>query len=270
MQSRGRECDPAVDAAWSRILAQLAQIEQDYRITILYACESGSRAWGFASQDSDFDVRFIFTRPLMEYLRLRPAKDAFDLHAPGELDLGGWDIRKACELMRKSNAPLLEWLDSPIIYRADEVVSHELIQLRTVYFDARKAAYHYLSLAANVFSSYLDDERPKRKKYLYVLRPLAGIRFIQLHMAQPPTQLARVLEQIDWSGDDLSAVNQLIAQKKAGDELDRGPRDQTLDRLIRRGLSEAESAAQQMPVNDISTDQLDQLIHKAILDDRSS
>lgn len=227
----------------------LDEIEAQRDLRVVYACESGSRAWGFASGDSDFDVRVIFVRPAETYLRLRPPKDAFDIMGEGELDLGGWDIRKAAELMRKPNPPLLEWLDSPIVYRADGQVSDELIRLRSVYFDAKKSAHHYLSMAKRVFESYLGDPMPKRKKYLYALRPLACIRYIELHGEQPPTAMPEVLKQIDWDEASIAAVDRLIQQERAGDELGAGPRDVVLDNLITSGPARAGQAIEQLQPN---------------------
>jgi len=264
-RERGEGVDAAVDRERPRILAALAALEREYNFRVVYACESGSRAWGFASVDSDFDVRFIYVRPVADYLRLRPPVDAFDVQAERELDLGGWDIRKAAELMRKSNPPLLEWLDSPIVYRADDVVTPELIRLRSVYFDAKKAVYHYLSMAKRVYDTYLDETQPKRKKYLYVLRPLACMRYIAMHRTQPPTRFVLVLERIDWSSDAMQAVDELVRAKCAGDELGRAPRNQVLDELIRAELAEAEESATALPPNNVGNQALDHLIQLGVL-----
>ena len=96
---------------------QLDEIESVHNVSILYAVESGSRAWGFASPDSDFDVRFLYVRPVLDYLRIRPMRDVIELPLTGDLDTNGWDIVKALNLFRSSNPALLEWLRSPIIYR---------------------------------------------------------------------------------------------------------------------------------------------------------
>lgn len=264
-QAQGVGIDPAVDAIRPEILRLLAHIEQEHDLRIVYACESGSRAWGFASGNSDFDIRFIFIRPATAYLRLRPPTDAFDLPADGDLDAGGWDIRKTAELMRRSNPPLLEWLDSPIVYRADGDISDALIRLRSIYFDPKKAAYHYLSMANSVFQSYLDDLEPKRKKYLYALRPLAAIRYIELHNAQPPTVMSQTLAAINWPAQAMAAITKLVEQKKAGEELGCGPRDPVLDEHIQQALAHGETVAAALPINNVSTQQLDELIHQAIL-----
>src|SRR5947208_3039805 len=100
-----------------RIELQLDEIETRHNATILYAVESGSRAWGFASENSDYDVRFIYIRPIRDYLRIQPIRDVIELPIVDDLDVNGWDITKALNLFRSSNPPLLEWLNSSIIYR---------------------------------------------------------------------------------------------------------------------------------------------------------
>ena len=233
---------------------------------MLFACESGSRAWGFASTDSDFDVRFIYTRPIESYLQLRPPKDAFDLHTDKDYDLAGWDIRKTAELLRKSNPPLLEWLDSPIIYEADERITPKLIGLRNTYFDPKKTAFHYLSLGAGIWGKYISgDPNPKRKKYLYILRPLACIRYIELHRTQPPTLFDQVLAGIDWPAEAMDAVHRLVTAKRAAEELGQMPADPVFSCYIPRWIEEAKHAAEALPTNDITTTALDELIWDALL-----
>lgn len=263
---QGFGIDEAVDRVRPEVSHRLREVEQQRGLRVLFACESGSRAWGFASRDSDFDVRFIFVRPAAQYLRLNPPKDAFDLHQDQDFDLAGWDIRKAAELMRRCNPPLLEWLDSPIIYQADDTITPRMIELRDVYFDAKKAAHHYLSLAAGVWKKYIEnDPNPVRKKYLYVLRPLACIRYIELHRKQPPTLFESVLEAIDWGDPALDAVAALIEQKRTAEELDSQPADAVLTNHIAESLIEAEQIANALPVKQTPTQMLDELIHLAVL-----
>ena len=265
----GLGIDAAVDAARPEIARRLRAVERDRGLRVLFACESGSRAWGFASTDSDFDVRFIYTMPVKSYLQLRPPKDAFDMHMDGDYDLAGWDIRKTAELLRKSNPPLLEWLDSPILYEADARIAPRLVALREMYFDPKKTSYHYLSLAAGIWKKYLaDDPTPKRKKYLYILRPLACIRFIELHNAQPPTLFDTVLEAIDWPAEAMDAVARLVASKRAAEELGQMPADPVFTNYIPRWLDDAEKTAAQLPANDTPTAELDTLIWDALLPGR--
>lgn len=264
--AQGLGIDSAVDAARPEIDRRLRKVEADRGLRVLFACESGSRAWGFASTDSDFDVRFIYVRPTEDYLKLNPPKDAFDLHQDQDFDLAGWDIRKTAELMRRCNPPLMEWLDSPIIYESDDVIAPRLIELRKVYFDPKKAAHHYLSLAAGIWKKYIKDEaHPVRKKYLYVLRPLACIRFIDLHRKQPPTLFDSVLEQIDWDVNVRDSLSELIEQKRAAKEMGSQPADPMLTAHTRRCLEAAEAVAHSLPVNETPTQALNEMINLAVL-----
>lgn len=264
--NRGVGIDPAVDRVRPEVARRLREVEKDRYLHVLFACESGSRAWGFASTDSDFDVRFIFVRPVDHYLRLIPPKDAFDLHQDQDFDLAGWDIRKTAELMRRCNPPLMEWLDSPIIYEADELVTPRLLELRAIYFDAKKALHHYLSLAAGIWKKYIQEEaNPVRKKYLYVLRPLACIRYIEMHLTQPPTLFDAVLDAIDWDESVRDAIAALIEQKRAAGELGSQPADPVLTRHIGLSLDEAERVAEAMPVNETPTQALNDMINLAVL-----
>src|SRR5690606_19278768 len=98
---------------------KLCQIESENEIKILYACESGSRAWGFPSPNSDYDVRFIYVQHLDWHLSMKDHKDSIDLPINKDLDIGGWEIKKALGLLWRSNPPLLEWLNSPIVYQVN-------------------------------------------------------------------------------------------------------------------------------------------------------
>ena len=269
-QATGLDIDTEVDAIRSVAASRLRRVEQEHRLRVLFACESGSRAWGFASRDSDFDVRFIFVRPAADYLRLRPPPDAFDIQGTDDsdvdLDLAGWDIRKAAELMRKSNGPLFEWLESPIIYEQDGNVAPRLIALRNEYFDPKKSIHHYLSLAGGVWKKYLADRPdPIRKKYLYSLRPLACVRYIDRHRRQPPTCFESVLRAIDLDNETLGAVMRLLEQKRNHLELGRGPADPVLNRWIIDALKKGEHLALSMPGSSADTSNLDRLIADAIL-----
>lgn len=119
------------------IKEKLRELEQQHHIKILYACESGSRAWGFPSPDSDFDVRFIYARRINDYLNIAEAKEVIDLPVNEVLDIGGWDLKKALKLFLKSNGPLYEWLQSPVVYVDDCGFAQELRELASKYFSMR-------------------------------------------------------------------------------------------------------------------------------------
>lgn len=201
------------------ILQKLFEMEQSENIKILYACESGSRAWGFASPDSDFDVRFIYARPLDNYLSIADASDTVVFPVDEVLDIGGWDIKKALKLFLKSNGPLFEWLQSPIVYRQTPSFSDDLQKLMPVYFSLRSAANHYLSMAYNTFRDNLQSDQVKMKRYFYALRPVLACLWIIERQSIPPMEFQhlRVLitePQVQHSIDELME-QKLLANEKA-------------------------------------------------------
>ncbi len=139
-----------------RIFQQLEIIEADKDVRILYACESGSRAWGFPSKDSDFDVRFIYVHPTSWYLSIDDKRDVIEKNIDDCLDISGWELRKALRLFRKSNPPLLEWLQSPVVYLEKHKTADKLRDLRVVYFSPKSCLYHYLQMARRNYRDYLQ------------------------------------------------------------------------------------------------------------------
>jgi len=155
----------------NRIKQQLRDIEQQYQIKILYACESGSRAWGFPSPNSDYDVRFIYVHPRDKYLSIDEPATQLTFPINDELDFHGWDLKKTLQLIRKSNTTPFEWLQSPIIYQQNDVISASLWALCQHYFNARGNIYHYLGIAKSALQTG-DGQQIGIKKLFYVLRPL--------------------------------------------------------------------------------------------------
>lgn len=199
------------------ILEQLRQLELAHNIKILYACESGSRAWGFASPDSDFDVRFIYTHQLSHYLSIAEQTDVLGLPVDEVLDIGGWDLKKTLKLFLKSNAPLYEWLQSPIIYQQDDAFIEELRNLMPAYFSPRAGANHYLSMAANTLQDDLQGEQVKLKRYFYALRPALACLWIVEKQTVPPMEFEPLRVLITDAGVQ-TAIDQLLKQKKDADE----------------------------------------------------
>lgn len=199
------------------ILEKLAELEQSKNIKILYACESGSRAWGFASPDSDFDVRFIYARPMNDYLGITDLPDNVGLPVNEVLDIGGWDIKKALKLFLKSNSTLYEWLQSPIVYRADAGFADDLRRLMPAYFSLRAGAYHYLFMAHNTLRDDLQGDSVKLKRYFYALRPALACAWIVAKQTVPPMEFGHLRVMID---DDAinQAIDDLLEEKKAADE----------------------------------------------------
>ena len=119
------------------------------------AVESGSRAWGFASPDSDYDVRFVYVRRLQDYLRLEKTKDVIEWQLDDVLDISGWDLKKALQLMHDSNPSIFEWCASPIVYK-NSAAFKELKKIQKMYYSRKKNLYHYWHMASNNYQAYLE------------------------------------------------------------------------------------------------------------------
>lgn len=172
---------------------KLFEIEKQFNVKVLWAVESGSRAWGFASEDSDFDVRFIYKRKPTEYLKLNPDRDVIEMPVDNVWDVNGWDLDKTLKLLNKSNPTLYEWLNSPISY-IDSDFKEKLQPLMDLCFSERKMLYHYLGTAKKDAARYLSSELIKPKKYFYALRPILACRWILTYNSAPPV-LFRELSQ---------------------------------------------------------------------------
>ncbi len=214
------------DTAVDRINKTLALTEEREGCTILLAVESGSRAWGFASQDSDYDVRFIYARPAWWYLSIAEnRRDVIELPITGDLDINGWDIRKALQLFRKSNPALLEWLTSPTVYGERGDFAGKLRALVPEFYDRRASFYHYLSMARSNLREYLRGDIVWVKKYFYVLRPILACRWIENHSEPVPMEFEKLVaatcpdDGVLWHD-----IARLVQEKRAGTELGKGPR----------------------------------------------
>ena len=153
-----------------RIIQKLYEIEKEHNIRILLAVESGSRAWGFASPDSDYDVRFIYVRQRDDYLRLNAMRDVIELPISDELDISGWDLQKALRLLYKSNPTLFEWFSSPIVY-IETPFANDFRNIMQDYFSKKKTLYHYISMAEGNYRDYLKGDTVWAKKY-FMYRPV--------------------------------------------------------------------------------------------------
>ena len=195
----------------------IAAIEAEDNVRILFAIESGSRAWGFPSPDSDYDVRFVYARPLDWYLSLDPGRDVIERPINDDLDIGGWDLQKALKLLLKPNPVLLEWLTSPIRYRWNESECNRLIALSDEAFHSSPSLYHYLNLGEGQIKLHRDGkERVKLKSYFYMLRPAFAIRWMRLHPGSvPPMNLQDLSAGLDLPPEIEATVAELI-ERKAG------------------------------------------------------
>ncbi len=246
------------------IKVKLFELERDQNITILYACESGSRAWGFASPDSDFDVRFIYARNVNSYLSITDLRDVVELPVNEILDIGGWDIRKALKLFLKSNGPLYEWLQSPIIYQDDSPFAAELRLLMPKYFSLRAGGNHYFSMALNTVTNDLQADKVKLKRYFYAIRPALACKWIVERQAVPPMEFSK-LRALITDRSIQQSIDELLARKKISDEKALIEPVLVLNEWLADILSTCKDAINQMPVNHHSTDELNKIFRKYIL-----
>ncbi len=234
---------PAIAAA---IQAALVAVEREEQVGIVFAIESGSRAWGFPSPDSDWDLRFVYARPTRWHLALNPGRDVIERSLPDDIDLAGWDVRKALNLLLSGNVALREWLLSPILYRAEQPLLAAFRDLAEVVPARASAVHHYRQLALRVLGRYLrDGEQVNLKKYLYALRPVLALRWLRMNPSgMPPMDLPALLEGAPLDPPTRAELDALLARKAQAAELGAGPRLPRLDALI---TAELEAAPQLRP-----------------------
>lgn len=211
-------------AIWARIAAALDRVAQDEEVRILLAVESGSRAWGFPSRDSDWDVRFLYVRPLRSYLSVEPGRDVIERPLVDGLDLNGWGLRKGLGLLVRSSAVVLEWLASPVRYREDDEAAAGLAEVARAAAHLPALQYHYDRLARRSWegadSSGMAAGEMRLKSVLYALRPALALDWMRRHGTPPPMDLPALLAGVPLREEMLDAVSVLLARKAAASEAD--------------------------------------------------
>lgn len=229
------EFNPSVsDEMREIIMTQLSAIEADNDVRILFAVESGSRAWGFPSPDSDYDVRFVYAWPADWYLSLTPGRDVIELPVDAVLDISGWDIKKALNLLLKPNPVMLEWLSSPIHYMWDAAVCEKLTGFARSVAHGPACLHHYLHLGGRQWDIYIDGKAEVNlKKYFYIVRPAMAVRWMRLHPdIIPPMNFQTLLAGIDLDADLTGALNDLLLAKSRSKEIGKAMRVEVIDAFI--------------------------------------
>ena len=221
-----------------KIKQQLKSVEKENEIVILLAVESGSRAWGFASQDSDYDVRFVYIEKPQRYLSIDEGKDVIEYPVNDLLDISGWDIRKTLKLFRKSNPPLLEWLHSPIIYCEKFEFAEKLREFSLTYFSPKSCLHHYLNMAKGNYRDYLQRDIVRIKKYFYVLRPVFACCWIQKHDTIPPVEFNKLLHNELINCELKNEIEKLLLRKINGDELDKGAKIEIINEYLENKIDD--------------------------------
>ena len=222
----------------SIIQEKLNEIERRENIKILHCVESGSRAWGFASPDSDYDVRFIYLRPQDYYLRLDKTRDVIEWQLDETLDINGWDLQKALKLLHNSNPTLFEWNSSPIVYRTTDEWK-KISAIIDHYFISKAGLYHYLSTAKSNYREYLKTEVVRLKKYFYVLRPILACKWI-IDKGTPPPMPFKTLMDGYLDASMKPAVDNLLELKINSPEVGTGKRIDEINQYIEANIAEIE------------------------------
>lgn len=257
---------PVAPGKRQAIADALDRIEREHEVRIVHACESGSRGWGFASPDSDYDARFVYVHRRDWYLTVlertspgQPQRDVIELPIDAELDVSGWDLRKALRLLARSNPTLSEWLRSPVVYREHFTVADGLRALADHCYQPVAAWHHYLSMAWGNYRGYLRGDTVRTKKYLYVLRPLLACRWIEGSDLPPPMAFETLLDALLPHGAVRAAIEALLVVKRASAEVAEGPRIAVLNDWIEAELARMDAAPLTRATRDTQPPDLERL-----------
>ena len=243
------------------IQAELDRIEAEENLKILYACESGSRAWGFESQDSDYDVRFFYIRPPAWYLSIQKRRDVIEQMLENRLlDLVGWDLPKTLELFRKSNPPLYEKLRSPIVYRETGSFLSRISDLIPQYFSPKACLHHYHHMAQGNFQKYVQGRDIIGKRYFYILRPVLACLWIEQDRGPVPMEFEVLIKDLITDHSLLEAIDKLLTMKRAGMEMDSVPQIPVITDFLRKQIERLATVDAQL-ANSKDPAQLDELFH---------
>ncbi|WAC74649.1 nucleotidyltransferase domain-containing protein [Roseateles sp. SL47] len=231
------------DSARREVQARLRRAEIEHEAKVLLAVESGSRAWGFASPNSDYDARFIYVHRPKRYLSvgLEEQRDVIEYPIVDDMDINGWDLRKALRLFWKSNPGFVEWVQSPIVYEKHGSFHRRALALLPTVYSVERGIYHYRSMAQTNYRGHLLNDQVPLKKYFYVLRPLLSVRWLERYQRPAPIEFQRLLEMIDKDKALLSAIQDLLALKQASPEMGLSPRVAPIQHFIEQELQRLES-----------------------------
>lgn len=248
-----------------KIKNYLKSIEASKDIAILWACETGSRAWGFASTDSDFDIRFIYVHKRDWYLSLSEKKDTIEMMLENnDIDISAWDLKKSLTLLRKSNAPILERIQSPIIYQSDQEFIKELRQVAETFYSRIATIHHYLSMSKKFVAELETEKEYKLKKFFYALRSAFVCKWILEKNEMPPIEFHKIFPHLGIDSALVSRIKELIQLKASIKESYYHSGEKQLLSLIKQFNEEAEEKKSSLPPSKGDSAQLDHLFRKYI------
>jgi len=250
------------------ITERLADVETRHAVRVLYAVESGSRAWGFPSPDSDYDVRFIYVHPRDWYLSVNEARDVIEEGVDAmDFDVAGWDLRKALRLFLKANPALWEWLVSPIVYRDEGEVAQRMREIARESYSPKALAHHYLSVAREKERRTIaSKETVKAKKYVYVLRPLLALCWLRERESLPPMAMPEIMTGVTLPDDVRRAITDLVAHKATTPEGAPIQRIPLLDDWMEEAYEEGRAYAENAPARRTDREILDAFFREIVLE----
>lgn len=255
--------------AYFEIMDHLRYLEKEYEIKIIFAIESGSRAWGFPSPDSDFDVRFVYVRKRDWYLSIdeRDRRDVIELPIFGDMDINGWDLKKALGLLIKPNPVLLEWLSSPIRYIWNEEACADLLNLSEDATFGRACTHHYWNLGTSVWKRHMEgQDLTNLKRYFYVIRPAMALRWLRMHPATPPPMnFYDLKEGVDLSVDLSECLDDLLDKKSKTKEMGMAPAIKIIDDFVLNEFAQVPDKLEELSKNKENlTDEANMILRKWI------
>jgi predicted nucleotidyltransferase len=213
----------------------LDRVVDEHRVFLPLAIESGSRAWGFSSSDSDYDCRFVFVRRAVDHITPWTARDVIEFPLEGDLDANGWDLRKALRLLLKGNAVIVEWLRSPVIYRGLDWFRDGFLEFARYAASREAIGRHYLHLGERQRRVYFGDGTSvPQKKIFYALRPAAALRWLRMHPAEAvaPMHFPTLMAECDPPNELRDEVLDLMKRKAVTRELGAAPLSRTVAAFI--------------------------------------
>lgn len=252
------------------IPSHLRDIEHEHNVKILLAVESGSRAWGFESANSDWDVRFIYVHKPEWYFKVNEQRDVIEHMYEDDVDLVGWELRKALALLRKSNPSLLEWFNSPIVYYKDEDFVKRIREIEKDYFNPIRTMYHYNHIYIKHDERYLQKQGYPMKRFLYYLRGILACKWIESNKSLPPVAFKELLDATVENKAVRAKIDELIRLKKSGKEHDMLTVEDSLVDYARNLANYYNGIIDSFrpELNEASTDALDSILYDMVMNNK--
>ena len=249
----------------TRILEEIRRAEEKYGITVLYACETGSRAWGFPSPDSDYDIRLIYKHNIDWYLCLSKGKDNIEYMSDDKaIDLTGWDIRKSLKLLWKSNGSLLERIQSPVVYTEKEGFIDCYLELAKRCYSPIATMHHYLNMAGKSYEEVKGKDEARLKRLFYALRGSMACKWIMDRDEMPPILFTKMVEELDLDSKLKEKIYSLIELKSTKNESYIHEKEEMILNFIDSTLEVAKEKASSLKSRDEKHVDLDEYFREVI------